>query len=614
MCGIGGCLGEEATTELIRNMSALIKHRGPDDYGEYVDRGISLFSNRLSIIDLEGGHQPIFNEDETLVIVFNGEIYNFPDIKGDLETKGHRFRTRSDTEVILHGFEQYGTKIFSILNGMFALAIWDIKNRRLVLARDRVGIKPLYYTKTRQGDLVFCSEIKGILAHSDVQAEVNREGLYYLVSLYYIPFELTLFSGIYKIPPGSYYDSATGNISSYWVPPEEIHSPPPDPKVVQNALEQSVKRQLISDVEVGSFLSGGLDTSTITAFASKHYPQKLKTFCMGFGHDDDELDDARRVAEHFGTDHHEFTISDKATLELYPDMIWHSEQPKLNTYSWFVNQYASKYVKVCLSGLGGDELFFGYPTTSRFAAFQKAQSLMKVPGVSLLTAFATGKRRKVLANVQNRVSTYLTIISPVYGSVDDTIFSRSISDIRARLTDRMRKTFFSDTKIDFVQQAVFAEFRTKLPDDFLSIDDAMSMAHSLENRVPLLDNQLIDLMLPIPHRFNYDNGVGKVLLRRAMAAILPQECFRKPKQGFSLNIVKWWSGELGEEIRRVVADSKVVKEYFDVDALSKLIPTAKESYSTVSLLWHVYAFHIWHGLFVENGKERVKAAGASLTT
>lgn len=604
LCGIGGCLGTEATSDLVRKMSSLIKHRGPDDYGEFVDKGVALFSNRLSIIDLEHGHQPIFNEDENLVIVFNGEIYNFVELRHELEKSGHRFRTRTDTEVILHGFEQYSTKIFGMLDGMFAIAIWDIRKRRLVLARDRVGIKPLYYSKASNGDLVFCSEIKGIIAHDSIKPSVNRESLYYLISLYYVPFDLTLFSGIVKIPPGHFYDSETGLTAAYWSLPH-MKKDFPDTNVVRDALEQSVRRQLVSDVEVGSFLSGGLDTSTIVAFASKHYPSKLKTFCMGFGHSDDELVDARKVANHFGTDHHEFTITDSATLQLYPKMIWHSEQPKLNTYSWFVNEYARKYVKVCLSGLGGDELFFGYPTSSRFESFQKAQNLMKVPGSSYLSAFASGKKKQILSNLKNRAFTYISTVSPVFGSDNERIFSSPVSGYRRNLETRMQQSYFSNDE-KFVQQAAFAEFSTKLPDDFLSMDDSMSMAHSLENRVPLLDNQLLDLMLPVPYKYNYESGVGKAMLRRAMTGILPSECFRKPKQGFSLNILNWWNGEVGEEMKRTISDSEAVKKYFDSSALKSLFPVADNSYATAALLWTVYTFDIWHDLFIVKGKERVR--------
>ena len=587
-------------------MSALIKHRGPDDYGEYVSNAVALFSNRLSIIDLEGGHQPIFNEDENLVIVFNGEIYNFLELKQDLEKQGHKFRTRSDTEVILHGFEQHGVQIFSLLDGMFAIAIWDIKKKRLILARDRAGVKPLHYARAQNGDLVFCSEVKGILAHSATSAVVNPEGLYYLVALYYVPFEQTLFSGILKVPPGHYFDSDTGNVLAYWSPPSLRQNFCPETTVVRDALEQSVRRQLISDVEVGAFLSGGLDTSSIVAFASKYYPRKLKTFCMGFGHEDDELDSAKKVADHFGTEHYSFTITDKATLELYPDMIWHSELPKLNTYSWFVSQFARKYVKVCLSGLGGDELFFGYPTSSRYIAFERAQSLMKVPGASLLSAFTSGKKKQLLANVKNRAATYITAVSPAFGSLDRYIFARPITQYKDALESKIRNAYFQNNNL-FVQQAVYAEFGTKLVDDFLSIDDSMSMAHSLENRVPLLDNQLLDLMLPVSYTYNYENGGGKTLLRSAMTGILPDECFRKPKQGFSLDVVKWWSGELGVQIRNTISESPVVKQYFDVTALKNLFPFAKDSFSTVSLLWTVYAFHIWNDLFVENGKDRLRA-------
>lgn len=608
MCGIGGCIGAEASSILVRKMSELTRHRGPDDYGEYSAAGVSLFSNRLSIIDIEGGRQPILNEDESLVIVFNGEIYNFMELRQSLELQGHKFTTRTDTEVILHGFEQHGTRIFSMLDGMFAIALWDTKKKRLLLARDRAGIKPLYYAKSRNGDLIFCSEIKGLLVHEDIPARVNTEGLYFLVSLYYIPFEMTLFEGVSKIPPGHYFDSETNSVYRYWTPPSLMEGLCPSADQVRNAVEESVRRQLVSDVKVGSFLSGGLDTSSIVAFASKHYSHVLKTFCMGFGHEDDELLDAQVVADHFGTDHHSFIISDRDTLNLYPRMIWHSEQPKLNTYSWFVNEYASKFVKVCLSGLGGDELFFGYPTSSRFDAFQKVQRLANMPGAFVLSRFTTGKKRKILSNIRNRSLTYLTTVSPVLGHLDKDIFSYPIETMRKNLVERIDKSYFQNNN-EFVQQVVYAEFGTKLPDDFLSIDDSMSMAHSMENRVPFLDNQLLDLMLPTSYKFNYFEGTGKALLRKAMAGILPDACFRKAKQGFSLDVRKWWDGELGEQIRNTISESPVIKTYFNVARLRNLIPNAKESYSKVSLLWQLYAFDIWHGLFIESRKESIASAG-----
>ncbi|MDG6995869.1 MAG: asparagine synthase (glutamine-hydrolyzing) [Nitrososphaerota archaeon] len=594
MCGIGGCLGVHASDDLLKRMSALIKHRGPDDSGFFLDKNVGLFSDRLSIIDIVGGHQPMTSEDN-LVIVFNGEIYNFPQLRLDLEKHGHRFKTHSDTEVILHGFEEYDTEVFRLLDGMFAIALYDITKKRLVLARDRIGIKPLYYMKTKRGDLVFCSEIKGILSHPEVSAAVNPEALYYLISLYYVPFDSTLFSGIMKIPAGHFFDSQTGKVAEYWRPKAQIKDDVPGVHQIHDALESSVKRQLISDVEVGAFLSGGLDTSTITAFASKQYAGKLKTFCMGFGHNDDELEDAKLVAEYFGTDHHSFSISDSKMLELYPKMIWHSELPKVNTYSWFVNQYASKFVKVCLSGLGGDELFFGYPTSSRYASFFRAQNIMKAPAASVLSVFASGKKKRILKNIKDRTTTYLTTISPIYETRDAQVFSTDISQYRNELHERMRTSFFSDNN-DFVQQAVNAEFQTKLPDDFLSIDDTMSMAHSLENRVPLLDNELVDLVQPIPYRYNYSNGVGKLLLRKAMQDILPEQCFAKPKHGFSLNVVNWWSGEFGEEIRRIIPESAIIRQYFDVEYLRRMI-TEKEDYSTISLLWYIYGFHVWHETF-----------------
>jgi len=604
MCGIGGCLGDGASRELMRKMSQTVRHRGSDDYGDFVDTGVGLFNNRLSIIDIQGGHQPIFNEAGTVAVTFNGEIYNFPDLRRDLQAKGHRFATNSDTEVIVHGYEEYGPSVFSRLNGMFAIALWDAEKRRLLLARDRVGIKPLYYSRI-DGDLIFCSEVKGILCHSKVEPTVNRAALYSLVSLHYIPFELTLINGILKVPPGHYYDSL-GGVMRYWIPGPTRPDYIPAADMVARVIEESVKRQLISDVPVGSFLSGGLDTSTIVAFASRHYGAKLKTFCMGFGHEDDELEDARLVADHFGTEHYDFTIDDRAMIELYPRMIWHSEQPKLNTYNWFANEYASRHVKVCLSGLGGDELFFGYPNSTRFVNFLRVQRLARLPGSEVLALILRGRRRQLIANVKNRPRAYLTIISATYGHNEGHIFSfplKEIESYRQELTERMGKSFFTGD-LDFVQQSVYAEFFTKLPDDYLTIEDSMSMAHTMENRVPLLDNELLDLMLPVHYRHNYEGRTGKMLLRAAMRGILPRRCFEKPKQGFSLNIVKWWKGELGEEIRRVLPESETVKAYFNTDKLTEMMRDAADSYGKVSILWHIYAFEIWHRLFIEDSEER----------
>jgi asparagine synthase (glutamine-hydrolysing) len=278
-------------------------------------------------------------------------------------------------------------------------------------------------------------------------------------------------------------------------------------------------------------------------------------------------------------------------------MIWHSEQPKLNTYSWFVNELASNYVKVCLSGLGGDELFFGYATSSRYENFRNAQKLMKLPAASIVGKFVGGRKSQVISNVKNRAATYLSTISPIYGE-ESKYFAIPADGYRKNLTERIEKKYFA-SKSDFLQQAFDAELETKLPDDFLSIDDTMSMAHSLENRVPLLDNTLIDLIRPVPYRYNYVNGQGKYLLRQAMKGILPESVFSKPKQGFSLDIVKWWHSELGEEIRRTISDSKVVKKYFAIDTINETIAQAKNSYSKVSLLSHVYSFHVWHEIFVQ---------------
>ena len=356
-------------------MIEIIHHRGPDDTGFYVDSNIGLANARLSIIDIEGGHQPIQNEDGTVHVTYNGEIYNYRQLRQELEVQGHSFRTKSDTEVIVHGYEEYGEGFLGKLNGMFAIALWDSKLRKLILARDRMGIKPLYYT-IRKGTLLFASEIKAIL-QLPTSRTVSLESLHDVLNLGYIPGKGTLIEGISKLPPSSFlvFQNGIPRIETYWEPPSLDPTTDEDKLVseLQSALEESIRDQLVADVPVGCFLSGGLDTSTIVAYASKASNQPLKTFCMGFGEETDEFQDARFIAERFGTDHHELTVDSSQAMKLYPKMIWHMEAPKYNLYPWFVCELVRKYVTVCLSGNGGDEVFGGY-----YARYQNALRIQKL--------------------------------------------------------------------------------------------------------------------------------------------------------------------------------------------------------------------------------------------
>jgi len=596
---------------LLKAMIGSLRHRGPDDTGFLVDERIGLASARLSIIDIEGGHQPIHNEDGTIHVVYNGEIYNFTQLRKDLESKGHRFYTRTDTEVIVHGYEQFGDEFVAQLNGMFAIALWDSKQKRLILARDRMGIKPLYYAITDEHSLFFASEVKGLL-QAPLKRAVNDQALYAVLNLGYIPGDQTLLEGIGKLPPSTIlvHQNGSSRTSTYWeIPP--LISQCDEGSVIEQLdahLAEAIRDQLVADVPVGCFLSGGLDTSVITAYASKVLKQPLKTFCMGFGEETDEFRDARLISEHFGTDHRELMVDSSQAMKLYPKMIWHMETPKYNLYPWFVCELVRRHVKVCLSGNGGDEIFGGYyaryENALRIANLTRnhAAPFLRLSGAILQSIprnIRTGNRFRVLNSLGDNVSEYLILAGMMPDSLNERLFrdtNYSASPIRALYT-----RFFQDRS--FVDGLMSAELRTKLVDDLLSVDDSMSMAHSLELRVPLLDNRLVDLMTPLPWKRKYAPGThGKLLLRKAVRNLLPEESLRKPKWGFSVNVLSWYKGELGELLHQILPESDVIRRYFSQSMIQRLLekkPTPQNRRYQV-LLWQLLGFHFWHRMFIDN--------------
>ena len=596
-------------------MIEVLHHRGPDDTGFFTDANVGLANARLSIIDIQGGHQPISNENGTVHVTYNGEIYNYRQLRQELQKLGHSFRTQSDTEVIVHGYEQYGQSFVSKLNGMFAIALWDSTEKKLILARDRMGIKPLYYA-VRGDTVLFASEMKAIL-QAPIERTVDRQSLYTILNLGYVPGERTLLEGVSKLPPSSYlvYQDRSVTIGSYWtVPPVDMS--PNEEQIIQRleaALEESVRDQLVADVPIGCFLSGGLDTSVLVAYAAKASREPLKTFCMGFGEETDEFKDARLIAERFGTDHHELTVDSSQAMKLYPKMIWHMESPKYNLYPWFVCELVHKYVKVCLSGNGGDEVFGGYYT--RYGNALRIQQLANKPFAWMLRTpsrflqaplkdVKTQNRLRALQALGNDVSEYLILAGAFPDSFNAKFFREEISAFNLR---EHYAPFFEG--VDLVQGLMNAELRTKLVDDLLSVDDTMSMASSLELRVPLLDNKIVDLMTPVPWQLKFAPGTyGKLLLRKVAQKILPEETMRKPKWGFSVNVQAWYNGELGELIHQILPDSDVLPKYFQPKTVQRIVEgttgTSRDRRWQV-LLWQLLGFHLWHKMFIE--RERVDA-------
>lgn len=607
-CGIAGYVGIDDEL-LLKAMIETLRHRGPDDTGFFVDPGIGLASARLSIIDIEGGHQPIQNEAGTVHVVYNGEIYNFTKLRADLESKGHRFYTRSDTEVIAHSYEEYGESFVAQLNGMFAIALWDVEQKKLILARDRMGVKPLYYTLNANA-LLFASEMKGIL-QAPFKRAVDMEGLSAILNLGYVPGDKTLLKDILKLPASSIlvYQDNSLKVSRYWdIPPfaEEVDEESTVTSL-RSLLREAVREQLVADVPVGCFLSGGLDTSAIVAYASKSSEQPLKTFCMGFGEETDEFRDARLIAEHFGTDHHELLVDSSQAMHLYPKMIWHMEAPKYNLYPWFVCEMVRRHVKVCLSGNGGDEIFGGY-----YARYANALRITELTnnhvapllrlGGSIFSPAANNprlrNRLRALGSLGDNAEEYLILAGAFPESFNQELFRNSgqLESLR-----KIYEPYFRS--VDFLDGLMRAELRTKLVDDLLSVDDGMSMGHSLELRVPLLDNRLVDLLTPIPWRAKYLPGThGKLLLRKALHDILPMESFRKPKWGFSVNVLSWYRGELGELIHQVLPESNVIKRYFSKKVVENLLrkEPSEQNRRYQILLWQLLGFHIWHRTFIDN--------------
>jgi len=500
-------------------MTETIRHRGPDETGFYVDDSIMLGMCRLSIIDIKTGHQPIFNEDRSLVIVYNGEIYNFIELRLELEAKGHRFSTNSDTEVIVHAYEEYGVECLNRFNGMFAFALYDLKQKRLILARDRQGIKPLYYAMLGN-TLIFASEIKSILLYPGLKRSLDEEALAYFLTLRYVPLNSTMFAGIKKILPGNYavFEDSELKETEYWKLTPTLNRDDVSDSELVAVLKRGVERHMISDVPVGVYLSGGIDSATLVAFASKMSGRPLDTFCMGFGEESDEVEDARSVANYFGTNHHE-TVVKENLLGAFPDMIWHMDFPKRNLYPYYLAKLARKHVKVVLSGLGGDELFAGYDFRYRVLA-------TKQPNDS-----------------RERVQAYLATQARDVPPDQEEVYGHAIPLGIHHCAEEFLEPYFSN-RLPFMEQVGISDFNAKMTYDFLPVDDATSMAHSVETRVPFLDNELVDLAFSMKFSSKFSEGRGKTTLRHALSDKLPKFTLEKKKQGFGPNPFQVYKREI----------------------------------------------------------------------
>lgn len=622
MCGIAGIVNTEAggiEAATIHRMCQTLAHRGPDDEGVLVRDGAGLGMRRLSVIDVAGGHQPVFNEDGSIWIVFNGEIYNFPELRQELEGRGHRLATHTDTEVIVHLYEDLGMDCVHKLRGMFAFALYDLRNRRLLLARDRLGKKPLHYA-LHNGRLLFASEMKAILAVAPELATVDSEALLQYFYFGYIPDPGTAFIPIRKLPPGHLLEFERGEVRvrKYWdLPQYGTHSPRSEEECLEeleHRLAEAVRIRLIADVPLGALLSGGTDSSIVVALMARASAGPVKTFSIGFAHDDfNEAKYARMVAERFGTDHHEL-ILEPDIIETVQTLSRSLEEPfgdssMLPTY--FVSSLARKHVTVALSGDGGDEAFAGY---ERYWIHLHQRAHDWIPQWARWL-YREQIHRWIPSGVPGRSLAYSMLLpwdERYVEAVSLQPFQRQLGLLSADFLDAQRKRNGDPLQLfrDYLRQApardplsrvLYLDTKTYLPGDILTKVDRMSMAASLEARVPILDHKFLEWVTGLGPEWKMRNGQQKYIFRKLAERVgVPREVLNRPKQGFALPLVHWMRGELKDLILSVLLEPRALQRgYLNPQGVRRLLDehfAGRRDHSP--RIWRLLMFELWHRNFL----------------
>jgi asparagine synthase (glutamine-hydrolysing) len=587
VCGICGIyqLGTHGSghQQQVEAMSDAIAHRGPDGSGVYLDNHIALGHRRLSIIDLEGGDQPIFNEDQSVAIVFNGEIYNYRELYADLKNR-HQFETASDTEVIVHLYEERGVECLEALNGMFGFAIWDKPRERLFIARDRLGEKPLYY-HFQDGKFRFSSELKSLVADPGISRELDPQALEAYLSYGYVPDSMCILKGFHKLPAGHYLVLEKGNLSvqRYWQPTMPVNKDTRDEPVILDELEallkESINIRLRSDVPVGAFLSGGIDSSLTVAMAAEESSSTLSTFSVGFSEEDfDELQYAKLVADRYGTNHHEIILDDLDS-DLFPKMVAHFDEPfsdpsAIPTY--YVAREAARHLKVCLSGDAGDELFCGYtrynyePLEQFFNAIPLgARSAIAGGAAAILPDAMPGKGRLRRISVDNP-DKWQRMVGP-FDSIERQALYRDEFKHLVTSPD-LFAPYFANAQLDEISQRMWADQGTYLTDDILVKVDRNAMWHSLEVRVPMLDHRIVELANRMPLSLKRKNGIQKYPLKHMLKGRVPDEILTRPKRGFGLPIKHWLRDSMKDFAQEMLTSSDTrLRQYLDAGQLSDLV-------------------------------------------
>jgi asparagine synthase (glutamine-hydrolysing) len=626
MCGICGKYSPAGVrAEEVRGMLRAIAHRGPDDEGVYVNGQIGIGNCRLSIIDLPGGHQPLCNEDETVWIVYNGEIYNYRQLRRDLEAKGHTFRTHSDTEVIVHLYEELGEHCVDRLSGMFAFAIWDETAQKLVLARDRIGQKPLFYAQDGE-DFLFASELKAILAAMERSREIDYESVHHYLSLRFIPAPGTMLRHVNKLPAAHIlvYQAGRITISRYWDLSFRQKLDLPETELLERLREkltQTVASHLVSDVPVGAFLSGGMDSSMIVAIMARDLGASFQTFAVGVEEQDfNELPYARLVAERYHTSHVEQRVEAKLVHSL-PKMIWHLDEPSdpIAACQFYAAELAARHVKVVLGGDGGDELFAGFDRywgLGRVGYYTWIPALLrqKVLGpmiAQMPDSFAykslTQKLRWVhqLSQSPTLAERYAeaTCFFRFNQGDKQMLYGDGLREQVGHLNsaDFIVRQFHNGNAEDPLDRMIYADLMTRLPEHSLMLTDRMTMAHGLEARSPYLDHELVEFMARFPSDLKIRDRELKYALRQVAADYLPELIVSRAKQGFMFPLAYWFRNELSPFLGRFLLNSSFVREgLFREEAVERLIEDHRRSRTDHHVrLWMLLNLEIWHQIYIE---------------
>ena len=625
MCGIYGIIeldGSTAPAEALPRMGEITHHRGPDDEGVYSDGPLAFGMRRLSIIDLAGGHQPLTNEDGSLWLVANGEIYNYRELRQELLAQGHRFRTESDCETLLHLYEAYGDDFVSRLNGMFAFALWDARRRRLLLARDRLGVKPLYLRRDARR-VAFASEAKALLALPGVRAEVDPNALSAYLALGYVPAPWSIFRGIDKLPPATLLVVEGNRVEQhrYWRMPTQVDETLAEADWTERlraGLEVSVHSQMVSDVPIGAFLSGGIDSACVVAFMSKHSAKPVKTYAIGFDGGEaeayyNELPHAREVAARFGTEHHEIIVKPDV-VALLPHLLWHMDEPIADTAfvtTYLVSQFARRDVTVILSGVGGDELFGGYRRylgSYYQARFERLPERVRRIASALGTALPSDRHSRVLDAMRLTKGFLATAGLPLeerYRSYVEVFGEDDIVELLREPVsceiDPLATAFGEASGTDDLNRLFTVDAATQLPDDLLMLTDKMSMAVSLECRVPLLDHELVELAARMPEGVKIRGGRLKHAMKTALKDVLPPAVLSRRKRGFGAPMGAWLKRELIPLMRELLSEESVESRgLFRHDRIAALIAAHESNrIDGTDCLLALLHFEIWARLYLD---------------